>query len=35
MVVEVVLDGDDDAKVVGGVMVVLGKGRQTRCEGES
>lgn len=33
--VVVVLEGDDDEKVVGRVMVELQKGRQTRCEGES
>lgn len=35
VVVEVVLDGDDEDEVVGGVMVELEKGRQTRCDGES
>lgn len=35
VVVEVVLEGGDDEKVLCGVMVELEKGRQTRCEGES
>ena len=33
--VEVVLVGDDDDKGVGGVVVELEEGRQTRCDGES
>ena len=35
VMVEVVLVGDDDDKGVGGVVVELEEGRQTRCDGES